>query len=125
MNQEQFAKGNIIPLLASERFHFTENKTPFNYINFWNYINDEYFQKVNDKTLSNTAQIVHKIISNGNSFFFLIYLIFKTFYKIERPEIQSKRLNLISVQNKMELTTLNMFLKSKKYFLYYIILFLI
>ncbi len=46
--------------------------------------------------------------------FFLIYLIYKTFNKIERPEIQTKKLNLISVQNKMELTTLNNFLKSKK-----------
>ena len=39
--------------------------------------------------------------------------IFITFNIIERPEIQTKRLNLISVQNKMELTTLNIFLKSK------------
>lgn len=69
MSQEGFAKKNIIPLLASEQFHFIENKTPFNYINYWNYINDEYFQKVNEKTISNTAQIVHKIIENGNSFF--------------------------------------------------------
>ena len=112
MNQEEFAKNNIIPLLASEQFHFTENKTPFNYINYWNYINDEYFQRVNEKTISNTAQIVHKIISNGNSFF-LNLLNFITLNFIERPEIQTKRLNLISVQNKMELTTLNIFLKSK------------
>ena len=27
MTQEEFAKNNIIPLLASEQFHFTENKT--------------------------------------------------------------------------------------------------
>ena len=57
--------------------------------------------------------------------FFLIYLIYKTFNKIERPEIQTKKLNLISVQNKMELTTLNNFLKSKKdnfiLYFYYII----
>ena len=69
MNQDSFTKNNIIPLLANERIHFSEGKTPFNYINYWNYINDEYFQPVNKKVLSNTAQIVHKIISNGNSFF--------------------------------------------------------
>lgn len=69
MNQEDFAKNNIIPLLASSRFHMAENKTPFNYINYWNYINDEYFQRVNEKTISNTAQLVHRIILNGNSFF--------------------------------------------------------
>ncbi len=45
--------------------------------------------------------------------FFLNLLNFITFNIIERPEIQTKRLNLISVQNKMELTTLNIFLKSK------------
>lgn len=73
MNQKGFAKKNIIPLLASEQFHFVENKTPFNYINYWNYINDEYFKRVNEKTISNTAQIVHKIIENGNSFFLNLF----------------------------------------------------
>ena len=33
---------------------------------------------------------------------------------IERPETQTKRLNLISVQNKIELPSLANFLKSKK-----------
>ena len=53
---------------------------------------------------------------------FFLNLINKTFNKIERPENQTKKLNLVSVQNKMELTTLNNFLKSKKYkiFHYYI-----
>ena len=69
MTQEKFAKNNIIPLIATENFHLSENKSPFNYINYWNYINDEYFQRVNEKTISNTAQIVHKIIASGNSFF--------------------------------------------------------
>ena len=69
MTQDEFSKNNIIPLLACEQFHFVENKSPFNYINYWNYINDEYFQRVNEKTISNTAQIVHRIIANGNSFF--------------------------------------------------------
>lgn len=75
MNLGGFAKKNIIPLLASEQFHFTENKTPFNYINYWNYINDEYFQRVNEKTIANTAQIVHKIIENGNSFFLNLFIL--------------------------------------------------
>jgi hypothetical protein len=73
MNREEFAKNNIIPLLVSEHYLFNDNKTPFNYINYWNYINDEYFQRVNEKTISNTAHIVHKIISNGNSFFFNLF----------------------------------------------------
>ena len=73
MNQKGFAKKNIIPLLASEQFHFVENKTPFNYINYWNYINYEYFKRVNEKTIFNTAQIVHKIIENGNSFFLNLF----------------------------------------------------
>ena len=113
MSQEEFAKANIIPLVESEKFHFIETKNPFNYINYWNYINDEYFQKVNAKTISNTAQIIHRIIANGNSFFLNLINIL-TFNKIERPENQTKKLNLISVQNKMELTTLSNFLKSKK-----------
>ena len=66
MNQDSFTKRNIIPLLANEHLHFCEGKTPFNYINYWNYINDEYFQPVGQKAISNTAQIVHKIVSNGN-----------------------------------------------------------
>ena len=75
MNQEKFAKNNIIPLIATENFHLSENKSPFNYINYWNYINDEYFKRVNEKKISNTAQIVHRIISNGNSYFFnLVYI---------------------------------------------------
>ena len=45
---------------------------------------------------------------------FFLNLFNKTFNKIERPENQTKKLNLVSVQNKMELTTLNNFLKSKK-----------
>ena len=45
--------------------------------------------------------------------FFLNLLNFVILKIIERPEIQAKRLNLISVQNKMELATLNIFLKSK------------
>ena len=46
---------------------------------------------------------------------FFLNLINKSFNKIERPENQTKKLNLVSVQNKMELTTLNNFLKSKNY----------
>lgn len=57
---------------------------------------------------------------------FLIYFIYKHFNKKERPEIQIKRLNLMSVQNKMELTTLNNFLKSKKdIFIIYIVLYIL
>ena len=72
MNQDSFTKRNIIPLLANERLHFCEGKTPFNYINYWNYINDEYFQPVNQKAISNTAQIVHKIVSNGKIIFTIV-----------------------------------------------------
>lgn len=75
MSQEKFAKNNIIPLIATENCHLNENKSPFNYINYWNYINDEYFKKVNEKKISNTAQIVHRIISNGNSYFFNLFYI--------------------------------------------------
>ena len=46
---------------------------------------------------------------------FFLNLFNKSFNKIERPENQTKKLNLVSVKNKMELTTLNNFLKSKKY----------
>lgn len=57
---------------------------------------------------------------------FLIYFIYKNFNKLERPETQIKRLNLMSVQNKMELTTLNNFLKSKKdKFIIYIVLYIL
>lgn len=45
---------------------------------------------------------------------FFLNLFNKTFNKIERPENQTKKLNLVSVQNKMEINTLNNFLKSKK-----------
>ena len=76
MNQDSFTKRNIIPLLANEYLHFCEGKTPFNYINYWNYINDEYFQPVNQKAISNTAQIVHKIVSNGKIIFISKFNIF-------------------------------------------------
>jgi len=57
---------------------------------------------------------------------FLIFFIYKNFNKSERPETQIKRLNLMSVQNKMELTTLNNFLKSKKVnFIIYIVLYIL
>ena len=81
MNQDSFAKKNIIPLLANKHLHLCEGKTPFNYINYWNYIDDEYFQPVTEKAISNTAQIVHKIVLNGNIIFnFLIdlYIFYRT-----------------------------------------------
>ena len=78
MTQEEFAKKNIIPLLAVNHFHYSDNKTPFNYINYWNYINDEYFQKIKAKNFSNTDQIIHKIISNGKFFYF--YFFFNFFF---------------------------------------------
>lgn len=58
---------------------------------------------------------------------FFLNLFNKSFNKIERPENQTKKLNLVSVKNKMELTTLNNFLKSKNYnyiLILYIYLFL-
>ena len=81
MNQGGFAKKNIIPLLANKHLHLCEGKTPFNYINYWNYINDEYFQPVTEKAICNTAQIVHKIVLNGNiifNFLIVLFLIYRT-----------------------------------------------
>ena len=54
---------------------------------------------------------------------FFLNLFNKSFNKIERPENQTKKLNLVSVKNKMELTTLNNFLKSKNY-IYILILYI-
>ena len=81
MNQDSFAKKNIIPLLANKHLHLCEGKTPFNYINYWNYIDDEYFQPVTEKAISNTAQIVQKIVLNGNiifNFLIVLFLIYRT-----------------------------------------------
>lgn len=74
MNQKEndFAKKNLIPLLMNE--HFLETKSPFNYINFWNYINNEYFYTLNEKTFSHPKQLVHKILLNGKFFIkFILY----------------------------------------------------
>jgi len=88
MNQYSFAKKNIIPLLANKHLHFCEGKTPFNYINYWNYIDNDFFQPVTEKVMSNTAQIVHKIVSNGNIIFnFLIYSYL--FYRTTRNPIKA------------------------------------
>ena len=81
MNQDSFAKKNIIPLLANKHLHLCEGKTPFNFKNYWNYIDDEYFQPVTEKAISNTAQIVHKIVLNGNiifNFLIVLFLIYRT-----------------------------------------------
>lgn len=56
--------------------------------------------------LKSSTKLYQMVILFLISNFFLINF-------IERPEIQSKKMNLVSVQNKMELTTLNTFLKSK------------
>ena len=103
MNQDSFAKKNIIPLLANKHLHFCEGKTPFNYINYWNYINDEYFQPVTEKAISNTAQIVHKIVLNGNIIFnFLIDLYI--FYRTSRNPIQAYEPNKCPKQNGINFT---------------------
>ena len=74
MNQEEFAKDNIVCLLEGNHLKYSDNKSTFNYINYWNYVNSEYFPNINDKIFSNTNQIIYKILVYGKLIFHYLLL---------------------------------------------------
>ena len=73
MKKTNFADREALTLKESKESHLSESKTNFNYINFWSYINEEFFKEITDKSFYQTEELIYKLSNNGKKKFFISF----------------------------------------------------
>ena len=79
MKKTNFADREALTLKESKESHLNESKTNFNYINFWSYINEEFFKEITDKSFYQTEELIYKLSNNGKKNFFISFFFFLDF----------------------------------------------